>query len=100
MEEGVKLLPSAPQGDFLPKEEQPPRSKPIELPTTTLTLHSDRINHVHNSQCQRSKKKSSNFFDKIDPEIHSDFLKTFLGLVHVSALSLPGSLFFKWSRGR
>ena len=66
MEKGVNLLPSVPQGDFLPKEEQPPRSKPIKLPTTTLTLHSDRINHVQNPQCQRSKKKSSNFLDKID----------------------------------
>ena len=61
MEEGVNLLPNAPQGDFLPEEEQPPRSNPIELPTT-LTLHSDRINHVHNSQGLGSKKKSSNFF--------------------------------------
>ena len=65
MEEGVNLLPSAPQGDFLPKKEQPPRSNPIKLPTT-LTLHSDRINHVHNSQGLGSKKKSSNSFYKID----------------------------------
>ena len=79
MEEGVNLLPSAPQGDFLPKEEQPPRSNPIELPTT-LTLHSDRINHVHNSQCQRSKKKSSNFLDKIDIYYLSSRLETIIKL--------------------
>ena len=66
MEKGVNLLPSVPQGDFLPKEERPPRSKPTKLPTTTLTLHPDRVNHVHNSQCQRLKKKSSDFLDKID----------------------------------
>ena len=66
MEKGVNLLPSVPQGDFLPKEERSSRSKPTKLPTTTLTLHPDRTKHVHNSQCQRLKKKSSVFLDKID----------------------------------
>ena len=61
----MNLLPSVPQGDFLPKEERPPRSKPTKLPTTTLTLHPERVNHVHNSQCQRLKKESSDFLDKI-----------------------------------
>ena len=68
MEKGVNLLPSVPQGDFLPKEERLLRPEPSKLPTARLTLHPDRTKHIHSSQCQslKKEKKSSNFLDKID----------------------------------
>ena len=78
MEKGDNILPSVPQGDFLPKEEQSPRSKPTKLPTTRLTLHPDRTKHVHNSQCQRLKKESSDFLDKIDIYYLSKRLETII----------------------
>ena len=64
MEKGMNLLPSVPQGDFLPKEEQPPRSNPIELPTTP-TLYSSLSPESYEHGIL-SRKKSSNFFYKID----------------------------------
>ena len=64
MEEGVNLLPNAPQGDFLPEKEQPPSSNPIELPTKP-TLHSS-LSPENSEHGILSKKKSSNFFYKVD----------------------------------
>ena len=64
MEEGVNLLPNASQGDFLPEKEQPPSSNPIELPTKP-TLHSN-LSPENPEHGILSKKKSSNFFYKID----------------------------------
>ena len=68
LEKGDYIPPSVPQRDFLPMEEQLLRPEPSKLPSARLTLHSDRTNHIHSSQCQRLKKekKSNDFLDEID----------------------------------